>query len=155
MVGVIMIDFITIVQNILQEQGRTVEDLFKENVISKNTFYKYRNRNPNLQTLIKIANYLKVSVDYMYEISDKNNFIPYSKDQSLFYEKLVNLIKASKISIRQFCKDLHYAKDNVIRYKKGVEPSIRTLFEISQYFDCSIDDLLTKENTGEFDDKKL
>ena len=62
-----------------------------------------------------------------------------------FYEKLMKLINSSGISVRQFCKEMHYAKDNVLRYKKGVEPSIRTLFEIAEYFECSIDDLLTRE----------
>ncbi len=140
-----MADFITVVQNILQEQGKVVDDLFKDNIISKNTFYKYRHRTPSLQTLIKIANYLKVTIEYLYEISDENNFIPYSSNQEEFYEKLMKLINSSGISVRQFCKEMHYAKDNVLRYKKGVEPSIRTLFEIAEYFECSIDDLLTRE----------
>ena len=140
-----MIDFISIVQNVLQEKDKTTEDLFKDKIISKNTFYKYKHRNPNLKTLIKIANYLEVSIDYMFEFCDENNFSRYSDNQSHFYNKLMELINLSKISIRQFCKDLNYSKDNVLRYKKGVEPSLRTLLEISQYFHCSIDDLLTQE----------
>lgn len=140
-----MTDFITIVENVLDEEGKTKEILFKDNVISKDTFYKYKQRNPNLQTLIKIANYLKVDIDYLYERVDENNFSPYSLNQSNFYNKLTSMITIAKISNRQFCKDLHYAKDNILRYKKGVEPSIRTLFEIADYFNCSINDLLTRE----------
>ena len=140
-----MTDFITVVKNILEEQGKTIDDLFSNEVISKDTFYKYKQRNPSLQTLIKIANYLQVSIDYMYEFDDENHFIPYSTNQSDFYNKLINLINTSKISSRQFCKDLNYAKDNVLRYKNGVEPSIRTLFEIANYFNCSVDDLLTRQ----------
>lgn len=140
-----MTDFITVVKNVLEEQGKTVDDLFKSGVISKNTFYKYKQRNPSLQTLIKIANYLQVSIDYMYELDNENNFISYSSNQYDFYNKLLNLINSFGISSRQFCKDLHYSKDNVLRYKNGVEPSIRTLFEISNYFNCSIDDLLTRQ----------
>lgn len=140
-----MTDFITVVQNILEEQGKTTEDLFVNKIVSKDTFYKYKQRNPSLPTLIKIANYLKVSIDYMYELSDKNNFMPYTKNQTGFFDTLINLINSSNISIRQFCKDLNYAKDNVLRYKKGVQPSVRTLFEIAKYFNCTIDDLLLKE----------
>ena len=140
-----MTDFITVVKNVLEEQGKTIDDLFSNEVISKDTFYKYKQRNPSLQTLIKIANYLQVSIDYMYELNDENHFIPYSTNQSDFYNKLINLINISNISSRQFCKDLNYAKDNVLRYKNGVEPSIRTLFEIANYFNCSVDDLLTKQ----------
>ena len=140
-----MTNFISIVQSLLQEKGKTTEELFQDKIISKNTFYKYKHRNPNLKTLIKIANYLEVSIDYMFEFSDENNFSRYSNNLSSFYDKLMEFINSSKISIRKFCKDLNYSKDNVLRYKKGVEPSLRTLFEIAQYFQCSIDDLLVKE----------
>ena len=140
-----MTDFITVVKNVLEEKGKTVDDLFSNQVISKDTFYKYKQRNPSLQTLIKIANYLQVSIDYMYELNDENHFISYSTNQSDFYNKLLNLINTSGISSRQFCKDLNYAKDNVLRYKNGVEPSVRTLFEIANYFNCSVDDLLTRQ----------
>lgn len=139
-----MTDFITVVKNVLEEQGKTIDDLFSNEVISKDTFYKYKQRNPSLQTLIKIANYLQVSIDYMYELDDENHFHEYLTNQQKFYEILTDLINKAGISNRQFCNDLHYAKDNIIRYKNGVEPSIRTLFEIANYFDCTIDDLLVK-----------
>ena len=141
-----MIDFITVVQNALQERGLTTQDLFDNEIISKNTFYKYKKRNPSLQSLIKVANFLEMSIPYMYEIVDENKFAPYSTNQSGFYYNLMNFIDLSGKSIRQFCKDLHYAKDNVVRYKKGVEPSVRTLFEIANYFQCSVDELLETKN---------
>lgn len=139
-----MIDFITAVANVLFETGRNVNDLFEDNIISKNTFYKYKHRNPNLNTIIKISNYLEVSIDYLFERVDVNNFRPYALEQSAFYYKLTKLIKIQGVSYRQFCKDLNYSKDNINRYKNGVAPSLRTLMEISEYFNCNIDDLLEK-----------
>lgn len=47
-----MIDFITAVKNYLEDEGKSVDCLFSDNVISKDTFYKYKQRNPSLQTLI-------------------------------------------------------------------------------------------------------
>lgn len=140
-----MKDFINLIKNVLDEQGKTVDCLFCDKVISKDTFYKYKQRNPSLQTLIKLANYLKVSVDYLYELSDVNDFKPYSNDQSGFYFNLKEWINKKKISDRQFCKDMHFQKDIVGRYKNGVEPSVRTLLEIAKYFGCSTDDLLKRE----------
>lgn len=139
-----MIDFITAIKNVLDEQGKTTEDLFKANIISKDTFYKYKHRNPSLQTVIKLANYLKFSIDYLYERVDENNYKEYLTDQSDFYNKLMSMISSSGKSCRQFCKELNYAKDNINRYKNGVTPTIRTLYEIADYFHCNIDDLLTK-----------
>ncbi len=138
-----MLDFISIVKNNLNEQNKTIDNLFKDNVVSKNTFYKYKQRFPSLKTLIKIANYLKVSIDYLLELKDENcfkNFYVYNKD--VFYKNLILFIQNKKISCRKLCKDLNYSKDNIYRWKKGVIPSIRNMIELAKYFDCHIDDLL-------------
>lgn len=140
-----MIDFIDAVKNILDEQGKTIDLMFSDGVISKNTFYKYRQRQPSLPTLIKVANYLQTTIDYMYGLSDKNHFTPYTTSQDNFYHTLTNMISHSHISRRRFCQDLHYSKDNIIRYKNGTQPNVRTLFEIADYFGCTIDDLLDKQ----------
>ncbi len=140
-----MIDFITAVKNILEESGTTIDNLFENGVISKNTFYKYRHRNPSLKTLIKVANFMCVSIDYLYELSDTNNFKKYSQDQRGFYQILQNYINNANLSNRQFCKELNYQKDALTRYKQGVDPSLRTLFEIANFFGCSVDDLLVHE----------
>ena len=76
-----MVDFITLVKNILEDKGKNTEDLFKDKVVSENTFYKYKQRYPSLKTLIKISSYLCVTIDYLFELSDENNFKPYSTDQ--------------------------------------------------------------------------
>ncbi len=137
-----VIDFINAVKNCLEERGKTIECLFTDCVVSKDTFYKYKQRNPSLKTLIKIANYLQVSIDYLFELTDENNFRPYSCNECKFYENLTNFIKKANLSNRQFCKDMNYQKDNISRYRNGVEPSLQTLFEIAKYFGCTIDDLL-------------
>lgn len=138
-------NFIKAVKEILEEQGKTTADLFNDKVVSENTFYKYNQRNPSLTTLIKIANYLKVSIDYLYELKDVNDFKPYCEQQTNFYDKLMSMITSAKISCRKFSKDLHYSRDNVLRWKKGTEPSVQCLLEIANYFKCSVDDLLDRE----------
>lgn len=143
--GESMTDFITAINGVLEEQGKTTQDLFDDDVISKDTFYKYKRRNPSLTTLIKIANYLQVSIDYIYELTDNNDFRQYSSDQNGFYQKLIKLINSAGLSNRQFCKNLHYTKDAILRYKNGTTPSIMTLIEIAQYFNCTVDDLLTHQ----------
>lgn len=139
-----MINFIEAVRNVMEEQGKEIERLFSSGIISKNTFWKYKQRNPSLQTLIKVANYLEVSIDYLFELTDKNDFKKYSIDQSKFYEKLTEMIKRENLSNREFCKRLNYQKDSINRYKHGVQPSLRTLVEISNFFRCTIDDLLSQ-----------
>lgn len=137
-----MIDFIQTVNNILKEQGKTTKNLFDDNVVSENTYYKYKQRYPSLKTIIKIANYLNVSIDYMFELSDENNFKTYSLNKLSFYKNIITLINSKKISGRKFCNSLNFSRDNLIRWKNGTLPNIQTLIDISTYFNCTIDDLL-------------
>ncbi len=140
-----MTDFITLVKEVLEEKGMSTQNLFDDGVISENTFYKYKHRYPNLTTSLKIANYLCVSVDYLFGLSDENKFKPYSLEQKNLYNNIVSLIENSKISQRKFSKDLNYSRVNLLRWKKGTSPNVQSLIEISKYFSIPIDDLLDKE----------
>ena len=141
-----MLDFINCVKNVLEEQNKTTEDLFKDNIISKNTFYKYKHRYPSLKTLLKIANYLCVNVDYLLELSDINDFKPYKLEQVNLNKSIVELINNLGKSQRKFSKELNISRANLLRWKNGINPNVQTLIEISKYFNIPIDDLLDKNN---------
>lgn len=141
-----MLDFINCVKNVLEEQNKTTEDLFKDNIISKNTFYKYKHRYPSLKTLLKIANYLCVNVDYLLELSDINDFKPYKLEQVNLNKSIVELINNLGKSQRKFSKELNISRANLLRWKNGTNPNVQTLIEISKYFNIPIDDLLDKNN---------
>ena len=134
-----MVDFIKLVENILEEQGKTKQDLFENNVVSENTIQTALS---SIKTVVKIANYLNVSLDYLFEFSSENHFIEYNVNNLNFYNNLTSMIDSNKISYRKFCKDLGYAKDNILRWKSGIQPTILRVLEIANYFGCSIDDLL-------------
>lgn len=136
------VDFIYAINNVLEEQGKTIKELFDNEVISENTFYKYKHRFPSLKTLLKVCNYLKVSIDFLFEISDTNNFKTYTYSSEKFYNNIIKILKNKNISGRKFCQDLKFSADNLIRWKKGTTPSLQSVIEIVNYFDCSLDDLL-------------
>lgn len=136
-----MKDFLDILKSNLEERGQSINEIIKDEIVSENTLYKYRKRNPNLKTLIKIANYLEFSIDYLFDLTEENDFHPYLESEN-FYTNLINLISAKKISGRKFCSDLNYSKDNLNRWKNGVQPSVRTLVEIAKYLNCTIDELI-------------
>ncbi len=136
------INFISAVKNILDEQNKTLKDLFNDKIISENTFYKYNQRQPSLETVLKVCNYLAVSIDYLLELKHENNFVSYCYSSTIFYNNIIMFLKSRKISGRKFSSDLNYSKDNLLRWKKGTMPSIQTLIEIARYFDCCIDDLI-------------
>lgn len=138
-----MTDFINLVNNALAEKNKTTADLFNDSIVFKDTFYKYRQRYPSVCTLLKISNYLKVTPDYLLELSDENDFKEdYTFDSARFYLNLDKILKSKNISGRNFCKELNYSKDNVSRWKKGTVPSVSSLIQISTFFEVSIGDLL-------------
>lgn len=138
-----MTDFINLVNNALAEKNKTTADLFNDSIVSRDTFYKYRHRYPSVCTLLKISNYLKVTPDYLLELSDENDFKEdYTFDSARFYLNLDKILKSKNISGRNFCKALNYSKDNVSRWKKGTVPSVSSLIQISTFFEVSIGDLL-------------
>ena len=137
-----MINFIDAVKNILEEQNKNIEILFNEGVIKKHTFYKYRKHFPSLNTIYNVANYLCVSIDYLFELSNNNNFKPYSFNNSTFHNNLSLLIKKANISYREFCNNLHISRADTSRWKKKYCPSFSVIIEIKDYFNCSFDDIL-------------
>lgn len=137
-------DFISIIKNIAEEQSKSLEDLFKNKIVSKNTFYKYKQRKPSLKTLMNVCNYLEVSIDYMLELTTENKFVRYEYSCELFYKNIITYLKVMKLSGRKFCDDLNYSRDNLIRWKSGTMPSVQILLEITKYFNCLIDDLILR-----------
>lgn len=138
-----MTDFINLVNNALAEKNKTTADLFNDSIVFKDTFYKYRHRYPSVCTLLKISNYLKVTPDYLLELSDENDYREaYTFDSEKFYLNLTKILKSKNMSGRIFCKELNYSKDNLLRWKKGTVPSTLNLIQISSYFEISISDLL-------------
>lgn len=71
-----------------------------------------------MKTLLKVANFLCVTVDYLFELSDENNFKPYDLEQKNLYTNIVSLIENSGISQRKFSKDMNYSRVNLLRWKK-------------------------------------
>lgn len=97
---------------------------------------------PSLKTAIAIANFLKVSLDYLFELATENKFKFYDLSKLNFSKNLEVLLATKNISARQLCKELKYSRANVLRWKNGVTPSIQSLLELANYFSCTIDDIL-------------
>ena len=138
-----MKSFIDLVKGVLEEQNISVQEFYNSGIITKNTFYKYRQWDPGLGTVLKIANYLKVSVDYLFELDDENKFEkPYVYDSKKFVDNLLFFIRNKKISCRQFCREMFFTHNAIANWRSGKAPQMRNLLEMAKYFNCSMDDLL-------------
>lgn len=109
--------------------------------LSQNYIYELDQNTPTLPYAIKIANTLQISIDFLVGRSDKE-IENKKRDASLFLNNLKSILKQQNISVRRFCSHLNFSTSCFTRWKLGSYPFLRTVVEISDYLDCSIDDLL-------------
>lgn len=140
-----MQNFKIMLSEALAEQNKTFADLEKADVICKRAFYQYGEYTPYLPTIIKIANYLKISLDYLTGRTNENIFRPYKQDQTNFYKNLTALLKSYSVTQSKFADELKIARPNFHHWRNGKLPKLSTLVSIAAYLNCSIDDLLDTE----------
>lgn len=98
----------------------------------------------NIRTdyLIKIADYFKISVDYLLgrDADDLTNSI---SEVSTVSGRVKLMCKSKNITVAKMTSDLGLAAGIISNWKKrGNLPSCEVILKISDYFDCSVDYLL-------------
>lgn len=140
-----MTNFVELLKDVLSENDKTINDLENAGIIPERSFYEYETFTPFLPTILRIANYLKVSLDYFVGKSSKNNYKKYKIDNIKFYEHLCANLKALNITKSKFANDLGIGRPNFTYWKNGSLPKLKLLIEISNYLGCDIDELLETE----------
>ena len=105
-------NYFTIIKDVLNEKTKTILDLENDNVIKKNIFYEFKYCCPSLANIISIANYLELSIDYIFENTTQNNFSKYKVEQNNIYPKIIDTLKSMNISQVKICKDLAISRTN-------------------------------------------
>ena len=140
-----MSNFYESIKDVLNEKNVTIKELESNNVISRNGFYVFSRTNPSLHTIIKLANFLEISIDYLLGRTGTNKFRKYKEKQENFYNNLIKALKEYNVSFYRVCKDLNISDSNLGRWKYGTKPSLKMLVELANYLQCSIDEFLDKE----------
>ncbi len=100
---------------------------------------------PTTSTLIKIANYFNVSIDYLLGRTDKNDFFEMSN--STFQQRFEELCKEKGVTHYKVSQDCFFDKSNVSRWlSKGYLPTLEILDMITKYFNVSIDYILGRSD---------
>lgn len=137
------------------EKGSNVE-LAKQIGVSKDIMIKASNAGiiPSTRSLIKIADYVEESIDYLIGLTNKSVSAK-SLDSINFQDRIKDLIienhtkKGTVAAATGISRSLFnsWEKNNYI-------PSIEILFQLSKYFSVSIDYLLARTDTKTYDNKK-
>ncbi len=138
-------NFFTMLNDVLLEQNKTFKDLEFAGIICERTFYQYKIYTPYLPQIIKIANYLEISLDYLAHLSDKNNFKQYKNKPINFYSKLCSNMQQKNISQAKLAKDICIGRSNFSYWKNGKLPKFETLIMLAKYLECYIDDFMDFE----------
>ena len=98
---------------------------------------------PKTPTLIKIADYFNVSIEYLMGLTD-NDYFEKSKGGIVFWERLEELRKEKEIStVYKLSQEILIHKNNIAQwYKIKCLPLIDDLLIIAKYFNVSVDYLL-------------
>ena len=100
---------------------------------------------PTTSTLIKIADYFNVSIDYLLGRTDKNDFFEMSN--STFQQRFEELCKEKGVTHYKVSQDCFFDKSNVSRWlSKGYLPTLEILDMITKYFNVSIDYILGRSD---------
>ena len=137
-----MLNFVELLNEKLEERDKSIKDLEDCGVIPKNSFYQYKTYTPFLPTVLKIANFLEMSLDYFVNRTPNNNFKEYNLEQHSFFDKLQKMIKFSHSSQIKLAKNINIGRTNFSYWKNGSLPKLITLVDIANDLGCFIDDLL-------------
>ena len=97
---------------------------------------------PRSATLVKMADYFQVPIDYLLGRTDEIKLIP-AKTPNDFYTRYTYLRDLSHLTDNRVATDCNFRKSLCYAWKqKGHTPSLQHLDALCKYFDVSIDYLL-------------
>ncbi|MBQ8424900.1 MAG: helix-turn-helix transcriptional regulator [Clostridia bacterium] len=133
-------------------QERLIE-LLQDNNLTKQKFANNINKSfstineyflndyyPQISVAIIIAKYFKVSLDYLFGLSDEK--INTNKETGKFFDKFNALVKINNKSILKTMNDMNFNESNYYRWKKGLIPKTYNLLTIAKYFNVGLDFLV-------------
>lgn len=136
-----------ILSDLLIKENCSIRALSKKIKIESSQLVRYLNGTlPNFSTAIIIANYIKCSLNYLYGIDEK--YIRTKQDIILdkynFINKYLKLLKDNNTSHFKLSKKIAICETSLRIWKKHTIPSTNAVIEIANYFNVSIDYLVTK-----------
>lgn len=100
---------------------------------------------PSLATVIKCADAMHCSADYLLGLADSPEYTPTSAPTS-FPERLFALLRTRGITQYRLAADCGLEQSAISKWKRGKLPKPETLILLSEYLRCSADWLLGRSD---------
>ncbi|WP_429247450.1 helix-turn-helix domain-containing protein [Lactococcus lactis subsp. lactis] len=121
--------------------GITQKELAEKLKIKQNSYSDWENgkSEPNIEMLVRIADYFDVSLDYLMGGKMKN----ITEEFSLCLKKIR---MKRKLSQKQIAEELKISQQQYSKWEGGIiTPNAETLVRLADYFDVSVDYLLGRK----------
>ncbi len=109
------------------------------------TRYLRAERTPNIENLIKIADYFNRSTDYLLGFEEEKDNLTFKKCPP-FSEQIEFLAKHFKKSFYSFYREVKIPESTFFEWKNGSSlPTLDSIIKIAEHFGCSVDFVLGRE----------
>ncbi len=132
-------------KDLIEENNIKISELTKKlDLSSDSRIYEWlhENRVPNLENLIKLADYFDCSLEYLLGRSDDNSETKF-KQVPAFDVQLKKIMKLKKVSQYRMIKDNVFNPSHFhIYFVKKAQPILDTVIKLADYFKISLDELV-------------
>ena len=142
-----------------KNKGVTQKEMAKSLGISRSalSLYELNKREPDLDTIRKISDYLSVSTDYLIgntNDSQKNgNFFFFFFDNE-HPNRLEMLLKNSNLTISELALEINVPYEDIEKIFRERQTRLETIIKIADYFNVSLDYLLGRSNNNKYLESK-
>jgi len=144
-----MSEFGNRLKELVFDKQKTVSEICSEINLDTSVFYKWWGKSsvPNIDHLILLANYFNCSLDFLVGRIIDDYPIRVNNELPAFGERLKFLVKNSDKSVYYLCKTSKIHKGSFMRWQNGqFFPLLDNLLKLADYFKCSLDYLVGREN---------
>lgn len=132
-----------ILSGLMLENNVTAKVLAKEISVSIPNLNGWRTNSHgiHLPYLVKLCKYFGCSLDYLVGRTDTDRK-PSNFTIKNFGTQIREVMKRKNISIYRFRKETRLGGRIISDWDKGANPKLNTLIRLSDYFDCTLDELV-------------
>ena len=145
---VVLSKFVENLKDLMFDNNLSQKDLAESTGIDRASINRYLKGNcmPNLKGIVKLSDYFNCSVDFLIGKSEENSYTNFSSCPP-FSERLRLYLDKYSGKPLSLCKLLGLPDSKFYGWLAGTNfPRIDSVEKLAEYFDCSIDQFLGREN---------
>lgn len=134
-------------KDLMSEKQITIKYLSEQTKIKLSRLYDYMNekRMPSLENALKIAEFFRCSLDYLFGLTKEYKTYEFTTVSSIT-ERIKTVIDNCGKSRYTICKQMNIDQSQMFKWYYGKQiPALSSLINLSDYLGCSLDYLVGRE----------